>query len=108
MPYRYQFLAEDFDTQRDINEIDIACEHINLSLQDNQIPYARFIKDLKTRLEYSIINNIPISEEDYQDYLNLSGSQQTINEEELLKLVNTEVKSQDMEGQVFIRTRNEN
>lgn len=47
MPYRYQFLAEDFDTQRDINEIDIACEHINLSLQDNQIPYARFIKDLK-------------------------------------------------------------
>lgn len=101
MPYRYQFLAEDFDTQRDINEIDIACEHINLSLQDNQIPYAKFIKDLKTRLEYSIINNIPISDEDYHNYRNLSGSQQTINEEELLKLVNTEEKNQDTEGQVL-------
>lgn len=87
MPYRYQFLNEDFDTRKDINEIDITCEHIDLSLQKNIIPFARFIKDLRTRLEYSITNNIPISEEDYNEYMTLPNSQQTLNIDDLVALL---------------------
>ena len=86
MPYRYQFLNDEFDTRRDINEIDIACEHINLSLIDNQIPFAPFIRDLKTRLEYSITNNIPISDEDYAEYSSLPNSQQNLDENALMAL----------------------
>ena len=76
MPYRYQFLGDDFDTGKDINEIDIACEHIDLSLKENQIPFASFIKDLRTRLEYSLINKIPITREDFNEYINLQPNHQ--------------------------------
>lgn len=86
MPYRYQFLNDDFDTRKDINEIDIECEHINLSLIDNLIPFASFIHDLKTRLEYSITNNIPISNEDFNAYRELPNSQQDLDEQALLAL----------------------
>ncbi|HAP9648005.1 TPA: TraM recognition domain-containing protein, partial [Enterococcus faecium] len=97
MPYRYQFLNDDFDTRKDINEIDIACDHINLSLADNQIPFASFIRDLKTRMEYSITNEILISEDDYEEYRSLPNSQQTLDEEKLIGLVkksNFEKKSE--------------
>lgn len=88
MPYRYQFLNDDFDTRKDINEIDIACYHINLSLKDNQIPFAGFVHDLKTRMEYSITNGIPISEDDYDEYRRLASSQQTLDEQKLMGLLN--------------------
>ena len=86
MPYRYQFLGDDFDTGKDINEIDIACEHIDLSLKENQIPFASFIKDLRTRLEYSLINKIPITREDFNEYINLQPNHQNLDEKELLAL----------------------
>lgn len=72
MPYRYQFLNDDFNTRNDINDIDIACDHTNLSLLENQIPYASFISDFDTRLKYSLNNNIPISVEDYNQFMQLN------------------------------------
>lgn len=104
MPYRYQFLNDDFDTRKDINDIDIACDHINLSLIDNQIPFADFIKDLRTRLEYSIINKISISEGDFDEYLNLKESQRTLNENELISLLENrqkETKEISLEDEKF-------
>ncbi|MBY6889365.1 type IV secretory system conjugative DNA transfer family protein [Clostridium botulinum] len=76
MPYRWQFLGEYFDNRKDINDIDIECSHVNLSLIENQIPFASFVKDFRTRLEYSIINNIPITEEDFEEFENLDSSKQ--------------------------------
>lgn len=100
MPYRYQFLNDEFDTRRDINEIDIACEHINLSLIDNQIPFAPFIRDLKTRLEYSITNNIPISDEDYDEYRSLPNSQQNLDENALMALRSQNKKKSERKNDV--------
>lgn len=85
MPYRYQFLNDDFDTRRDINEIDIECDHIDLSLESNLIQYGSFIKDLRTRIEYSITNNIQISKIDYEEYRELPTTLQNIDETLLIK-----------------------
>ncbi|EPY6472543.1 VirD4-like conjugal transfer protein, CD1115 family [Clostridium sporogenes] len=76
MPFRWQFLNNYFDTRKDINDIDIECNHVNLSLIENQIQFASFIKDFKTRLEYSIINNITLSQKDFEEFENLDSSTQ--------------------------------
>lgn len=52
MPYRYQFLSSDFDTTRDLNELDISSIHANFSLQANQIDYSEFISNKKAKDTY--------------------------------------------------------
>lgn len=37
MPYRYEFLADDFDTNKDINDFDIPSEHTHLCLLENSV-----------------------------------------------------------------------
>ena len=37
MPYRYQFLADDFDTNKDINDFDIPSMHTHLCLLENSL-----------------------------------------------------------------------
>ena len=49
MPYRYQFLSDDFDTTRDLNELDISSIHANFSLKNNQIDYSEFISNKKAK-----------------------------------------------------------
>lgn len=94
MPYRYQFLNEEFDTRKDINEIDIECDHINLSLLDNQIPFASFIKDLMTRIEYSVVNKIPITFEDFEAFQDLPPERQNqVDKQEVTKLLNNSPRS---------------
>lgn len=52
LPYRYQFLSEDFDTTRDLNELDISSIHANFSLKKNQIDYSDFILNKKAKTVY--------------------------------------------------------
>ena len=37
MPYRYEFLADDFDTSKDINDFDIPSRHTHLCLVENAV-----------------------------------------------------------------------
>lgn len=87
MPYRYQFLSDEFNTAKDINDIDIECTHINLSLNNNLIPFSTFIRDLVLRLQYSITNNILVSQLDYSEYKELPLNHQILDENDLKKLV---------------------
>lgn len=86
MPYRYQFLNKWFDTSNDINDIDIECDHINLSLIKNQIPFVGFIQDLATRIRYAITNNNPISTKDYLEYKSNAEVQDKFDDEEKKKI----------------------
>lgn len=91
MPYRWQFLNDDFDTRKDINDIDIECSHIDLSLYDNLIPFASFIKDLKTRLHYSILNKTKITMKDFELFSLLPPKQQEqFDYEEIVSLLENE------------------
>jgi len=44
MPYRYQFLADDFDTNKDINDFDIPSMHTHLCLTTNAINFDSYLK----------------------------------------------------------------
>lgn len=52
MPYRYQFLSNDFDTTNDLNDIDIASEHTNLELSSLYIDFADFLVDAAAKAEH--------------------------------------------------------
>lgn len=45
MPYRYQFLADDFDTNKDINDFDIPSEHTHLCLIENAVDIDNLLAD---------------------------------------------------------------
>lgn len=52
MPYRWQFLGEDFDTSRDLNEIDIPSLHTGLDLTDLYLDFLDFILNKTAKKEY--------------------------------------------------------
>ncbi|MDH6364512.1 type IV secretory pathway TraG/TraD family ATPase VirD4 [Enterococcus sp. PF1-24] len=43
MPYRYEFLADEFDTRKDVNEIPFESEHNYLNLEDYEIDFSSFL-----------------------------------------------------------------
>ena len=43
MPYRYQFLADDFDTNKDVNDFDIPSMHTHLCLTTNAINFHNYL-----------------------------------------------------------------
>ena len=45
MPYRYQFLADDFDTNKDINDFDISSKHTHLCLLENAVDVDMWLTD---------------------------------------------------------------
>ena len=45
MPYRYEFLADDFDTNKDINDFDIPSEHTHLCLLENSVDVDAMLTD---------------------------------------------------------------
>lgn len=52
MPYRWQFLGKDFDTSRDLNEIDIPSLHTGLDLTDLYLDFLDFILNKTAKKEY--------------------------------------------------------
>jgi type IV secretion system protein VirD4 len=52
MPYAYEYLKDDFDPDRDINDIEIKSDHAALNLQRNAIDYRDFIVDEEGRNAY--------------------------------------------------------
>ncbi|MCU5024959.1 type IV secretory system conjugative DNA transfer family protein [Bacillus cereus] len=52
MPYRWQFLGKDFDTSRDLNEIDIPSLHTGLDLTDLYLDFLEFILNKTAKKEY--------------------------------------------------------
>ncbi|MDT1958968.1 type IV secretory system conjugative DNA transfer family protein [Carnobacterium divergens] len=45
MPYRWEFLSEDFDTDKDINSFDIPSEHTHLDLGELSIDFASWLDE---------------------------------------------------------------
>lgn len=45
MPYRYEFLADDFDTNKDINDFDIPSQHTHLCLLENSVDVDAMLVD---------------------------------------------------------------
>lgn len=52
MPYRYQFLSSLFDTGNDLNDIDIASEHMYLDLASLYLDLSRFIINYEAQCAY--------------------------------------------------------
>ena len=58
MPYRYQFLSDEFDTDIDINDIEVPSLHKYLNLSNNSVDFEKIIKDLKSKKQKSDSNKV--------------------------------------------------
>lgn len=70
MPYRYQFLSQEFNTDIDINDININSMHKNLSLIDNSVNYESIKKSILTSMileDFGEDNNNSLNYEDNHD-----------------------------------------
>ena len=61
MPYRYQFLADDFDTDKDINDFDIPSRHTHLCLVENAIDVDQML-DLHVPAQNEVVQPVKITE----------------------------------------------
>ena len=50
MPYRYQFLAEDYDMDKDINDLDVASDHRDLDIQSVSMDFEAWRKEIRDHL----------------------------------------------------------
>lgn len=58
MPYRYQFLADDYDMDKDINDLDVASDHRDLDIQTVSMDFEAWRKEIRDAFGKADMNEL--------------------------------------------------